>query len=128
MVGVREGVRLSVAVGLSVLVGVRDGVSVNSGVSVGVGVAVFVGDAVDEGVKVSEGVGVLRSGVLVTTIAILTRMVRALIPSIGLPFATERSIKGTNLGMIGKKSAFIFTSMRLELLGPKLVSGVMPVQ
>jgi len=127
-VGVRDGVRLSVAVGLSVgvgvsvRVGVRDGVFVNSGVFVGVLVRVLVGDAVEDGVNVREGVGVLRSGVFVTAIVILTRMVRALAASIGSPLATERSINGTNLGMTGKKLPFIVTWIRFVLLGEKLVS------
>jgi hypothetical protein len=71
-------------------------------------------------------VGVLgdRSGVFVTSMVILTRMVRRLIPIIGSLLATERSIKGTILGTSGKKSPLIFTSMRLSLLGVKLlVSG-----
>jgi len=123
MVGVRDGVRLRVAVGLSVMVGVKDAVSVNIGVSVGVAVGVSVGDAVEDGVNVREGVGVLRSGVFVTAITMLTRMVRALMPLIGSPLATERSIKGTKLGMIGKKSPLIVTLIRLELLGAKLVSN-----
>jgi len=124
IVGVRDGVGLSVAVGLSVTVGVWDGVSVNIGVSVGRGVGVSVGISVDVGVSVGGLVGVLgdRSGVFVTAIVMLTRMVRALMPLIGSPLATERSIKGTNLGMIGRKSPLIVTRIRLELLGAKVGS------
>jgi len=106
MVGVKDGVGLSVAVGLSVTVGVRDGVSVNIGVSVGVEVGVSVGGVVGVSVggRVLVGMAVDRSGVLVTTIAMPMTIVRALIPRIGSPLATERSIKGTNFGTIGKKS------------------------
>jgi hypothetical protein len=98
----------------------------------GVKVAVFVAVAVDVAVAVGGVVGVLgdRSGVFVTSMETLTRMVRALIPVIGSGGISdsEREMKGTNLGMIGKKSPLIFTWMRLELLGEKLVSGARPVQ
>jgi len=69
---------------------------------------------------------VLRSGVLVTAITMLTRMVRALIPVIGSGGVSddERETKGTKLGMIGRKSPLIVTWIRLELFGPKLVSEV----
>jgi len=52
-----------------------------------------------------------------------TRMVRALSPRIGSLLATERSIKGTNFGTIGKKSPLISTLMRVVLA----VDGVTPV-
>jgi hypothetical protein len=117
MVGVKDGAGVSVAVGLSVMVGVRDGVSVNIGVIVGVDVGVSVGISVlvAVGADVLVGMAVDRSGVLVTTIAMPMTIVRALIPRIGSPLATERSIKGTNFGTIGKKSPSMVTWMRLEL-------------
>ena len=93
----------------------------------GVEVAVFVAVAVDVAVAVGGLVGVLgdRSGVFVTSMETLTRIVRALIPVIGSGGMSdsEREMKGTNLGTSGKKSPLIFTWMRLELLGEKLASG-----
>ena len=108
MVGVKDGVGLSVVVGLRVAVGVSDGVDEASGVSVAVAVAVFVAVVVDVLVDVMVLVGVLgdRSGVFVTSIEILRRIVRALIPSMGSGGVSEveRETKGTNLGTMGKKS------------------------
>lgn len=134
MVGVRDGVGLSVAVGLNVAVGLSVGVGESDGVGVGVRVGVVVGVSVVVGVDVVVLVGVLgdRSGVSVTLIEILRSIVRALIPSIGSPLATERSIKGTNLGTMGKKSPSISTtrrwllSARIELV--RLVSVTIPLK
>ena len=79
----------------------------------GVKVAVFVAVALDVAVAVGGVVGVLadRSGVFVTSMETLTRMVRALIPVIGSGGISdsEREMKGTNLGMIGRKSPLIST-------------------
>ncbi len=66
------------------------------GVLEGVNVGVFT-------VAVAVGVdGRKVEGGTVTTIATLTKMVRALFALIGLPLVTDRSINGINLGMIGK--------------------------
>ena len=125
LVGVRvsvgEGVMVEVGVivGVSVLVGVLDGVSeiasvgegVNVGVSVGVSVAVSVGVLLGVG-GVGELTGTFVGG-SVTTMDTARRIVRALSPRIGSLLATERSIKGTSLGTIGKKSPRIVTTIRV---------------
>ena len=53
-----------------------------------------------------------------------TRMVRALSPRMGSLLAAERSMNGTSLGTIGKKSPAIFTLIRVvfAVLGAKLAS------
>ena len=115
-VGVTDGVRVNV--GVFVIVGVRVtvGVSVGEGVRVGVGenMGVFVGVSVGvlDGVKVGVfAVGVAVGvdgrkveGGTVTTMATLTKMVRALFALIGFGgvVSCERITKGINLGMIGK--------------------------
>lgn len=58
-----------------------------------------------------------------TAMEMETRMVRALAPLMGSLLATERSMKGTNFGTIGKKSPLIITLMRVVLA----VDGVTPV-
>ena len=124
-VGVLVMVGVKVMVGVRVMVGVKDGVNVNSEVGVGVSVAVFVGEGATVLVGVAVPVGVLAcqvEGGAVTAMDIDTRMVRALSPRMGSPLATERSIKGTKLGMIGKKSPSIFTLMRVVLA----VDGITP--
>lgn len=124
IVGAMVNVEIVVAVGLSVIVGgnvgvwVRVGVLVNTGVGVGVRVGVFVGVFVGVGEGVSVCVAVLASqvkGGAVTSIATDTRILRALLPSIGSPLPVERSIKGTKRGMIGKKSPWISTMIRVVL-------------
>lgn len=104
MVGVSVIVGVSVMVGVIVSVGVMLGVSVNSGVFVGVSVGVSVG--VNVGVStVAVAVGVFGKkveGGTVTTIDTLTKMVRALSATIGLPVSTERLIKGISLGTMGR--------------------------
>ena len=124
IVGAMVNVEIVVAVGLSVIVGgnvgvwVRVGVLVNTGVGVGVRVGVFVGVSVGVGEGVSVCVAVLASqvkGGAVTSIATDTRILRALLPSIGSPLPVERSIKGTKRGMIGKKSPWISTMIRVVL-------------
>lgn len=116
IVGVFVTVGLSVAVGDNVLVGVIDGVLVNNGVGDKVGVGDLVGVFVSVFVGVNVYVGVLASqveGGAVTAMETDTRTVRALFASIGpLAVASERSINGTNLGTIGKKSPLISTTRR----------------
>jgi hypothetical protein len=137
VVGVSVIVGIVVAVGTNVLVGTNVGVRVSVGVlvnmivGVGVRVGVFVG--VGEGVGEGEGVcvavlGCHVKGGAVTSIAIDTRMLRALSPIIG-PDAleAERSRNGTKLGTSGKKSPLISTIRRFALLGLKPVSTA-PVQ
>ena len=103
--GVKEGVRVKVTVGESVADGVILGVLETSGVrdavSVGVSEAVLVGVTGSVGVLVGVE-GVYVEGGAVTTIATLTRMVRALCALMGLLFASERSRKPTIRGTIGR--------------------------
>ena len=108
IVGDKVAVGGVVAVGLNVAVGgmgVSDGVLVNAdvGVEVRVGVLVAVGDGVGDGVNVNVAVlGWKVPGGAVTSISMDTRMVRALSPIIGPDVVdAERSINGTNLGIIG---------------------------
>ncbi len=118
VVGVNGGV------GVSVMVGVRVGVEVLVGVEVACTVGVKVAVGVFEGVLVGEGEGVfVKVGVLachvtggaVTAMETLTRMVRALSPTIGLGgvLVVLRVMKGTIFGTMGMKSPSIFTRIRV---------------
>src|SRR5688572_28854891 len=127
IVGIVVAVGTSVLVGTNVGVRVSVGVFVNIGVGVGVRVGVFVG--VDEGVGEGEGVcvavlGCHVKGGAVTSIAIDTRMLRALSPIIG-PDAldTERSRNGTKLGTRGRKSPWIATMMRVVFADDAVTFG-----
>ena len=135
MVGVNVCVGVSVMVGVIVLVGVWVAVKVNGTVGVEVGVGVFEGVLVGEGLGVFVKVGVLAcqvTGGAVTAMETLTKMVRALLATIGLGgvLVVLRMIKGTILGTMGMKVPSIFTISRVVLpaLGVKLLVSTGPVQ
>jgi hypothetical protein len=89
---INVGVRLAVALGVLVNTGVGVFVGVSVGVKVGVGVFVLV----------AVGVGGIHvRGGSVTTMATLTRMVRALSAWTGFPVSTDRRKNGMMRGTIG---------------------------
>jgi hypothetical protein len=101
-VAVANAVSVDVTVGVSVTVEVEVTVLVNTEVGVSVGVLEGVKVAVGVFVTVAVGVGGIQvRGGSVTTMATLTRMVRALSARTGFPVATDRRKKGTILGTMG---------------------------
>ena len=125
-VGVNEGVEVSVMVGVNDAVGVLLGVSLTNGVGVSVGVSVNVLVAVGVFVIVAVGVGGIQVlGGSVTTIATLTRIVRALSARTGFPVSTDRRMNGTMRGTTGLKSPWMTTLNRVVLpaLGSQVQEG-----